>query len=65
MLCTTFEKMKSCKVSLYLWPQLYNISYPLFVPRIWKGTHLKESIFPEAEGRFVKVFFRILGTNNE
>ena len=27
-----------------------NISYPLFVPRIRKGTHLKESVFPEAEG---------------
>ena len=26
------------------------ISYPLFVPRIRKGTHLKESVFPEAEG---------------
>ena len=23
MLCTTFSKTKSCKVSLYLWPQLY------------------------------------------
>ena len=29
------------------------ISYPLFVPRIRKGTHLKEFVFvfPEAEGR--------------
>ena len=26
------------------------ISYPLFVPRIRKDTHLKESVFPEAEG---------------
>ena len=26
------------------------ISYPLFVPRIRRGTHLKESVFPEAEG---------------
>ena len=23
MLCTTVAKIKSCKVSLYLWPQLY------------------------------------------
>ena len=29
---------------------LNTISYPLFVPRIRKGTHLKESVFPEAEG---------------
>ena len=26
------------------------ISYPLFVRRIRKGTYLKESVFPEAEG---------------
>ena len=45
------------------------ISYPLFVPRIRKGTHLKESVFPSAFGfreyGFLKVCaFCILGTNN-
>ena len=42
--------MCSIYVHLYIKYVLYIISYPLFVPRIWKGTHLKESVFPEAEG---------------
>ena len=41
------------------------ISYPLFVPRIRKGTHLKESVFGFREYGFLKVCaFPILGTNN-